>query len=75
MRARLEAFALSLHPDKTRLIEFGRDAAARRKRRGLGRPETFNFLGFTMICGKSQRGSFCFGGNPGVTGCRRSLRR
>jgi RNA-directed DNA polymerase len=58
MRARLEAFALSLHPDKTRLIEFGRHAAARRKRRGLGRPETFNFLGFTMICGKSRKGKF-----------------
>src|ERR1700681_715588 len=58
MRARFEEFALSLHPDKTRLIEFGRHAAVRRKRRGLGKPETFNFLGFTFICGKSRRGSF-----------------
>ena len=58
MRARLEEFALSLHPDKTRLIEFGRYAAANRKRRGLGKPETFTFLGFTFICGKSRRGSF-----------------
>ena len=58
MRARLEAFALSLHPDKTRLIEFGRHAAARRKRRGFGRPETFDFLGFTLICGKSRKGKF-----------------
>jgi hypothetical protein len=58
MRARFEEFALSLHPDKTRLIEFGRHAAARRERRGLGKPETFNFLGFTIICGKSLKGSF-----------------
>jgi RNA-directed DNA polymerase len=58
MRARLEEFALSLHPEKTRLIEFGRSAAENRKRRGLGKPETFNFLGFTFICGKSRRGKF-----------------
>jgi group II intron reverse transcriptase/maturase len=58
MRARFEEFALSLHPDKTRLIEFGRHAAARRERHGLGKPETFNFLGFTFICGRSRRGSF-----------------
>ena len=48
MRTRFEKFALSLHPDKTRLIEFGRLAAARRRQRGLGRPETFTFLGFTV---------------------------
>jgi RNA-directed DNA polymerase len=58
MRARLEAFALTLHPEKTRLIEFGRRAAVRRERRGLGKPETFTFLGFTLICGKSRRGKF-----------------
>jgi group II intron reverse transcriptase/maturase len=58
MRARLKEFALTLHPDKTRLIEFGRFAAANRKRRGLGKPETFNFLGFTFICGKDRRGKF-----------------
>lgn len=58
MRTRLGAFELSLHPDKTRLIEFGRYAAPNRKERGLGKPETFNFLGFTFICGKSRRGSF-----------------
>src|SRR5215218_3826974 len=58
MRARFEAFALSLHPDKTRLIEFGRHAAARRARRGLGKPETFDFLGFTFICSVSRRGKF-----------------
>ena len=58
MRKRLDEFALSLHPEKTRLIEFGRFAAERRKRRGLGTPETFNFLGFTFICGKSRSGKF-----------------
>jgi RNA-directed DNA polymerase len=58
MRARFEEFALQLHPDKTRLIEFGRFAAAGREKRGLGKPETFNFLGFTFICGHSRRGSF-----------------
>src|SRR6476660_9352318 len=47
MRVRLEEFALTLHPDKTRLLEFGRFAAANRVRRGLGKPETFSFLGFT----------------------------
>jgi RNA-directed DNA polymerase len=58
MRERLQEFSLSLNPEKTRLIEFGRHAADRRARYGLGKPETFNFLGFTHICGKSRRGSF-----------------
>jgi group II intron reverse transcriptase/maturase len=58
MRARLEQFGLALHEDKTRLLEFGRSAAGRRRRLGLGKPETFNFLGFTFICGKSRRGAF-----------------
>jgi len=44
MRERLQEFSLSLHPEKTRLIEFGRHAAANRKQRGQGKPETFNFL-------------------------------
>jgi RNA-directed DNA polymerase len=58
MRQRLETFALSLHPEKTRLIEFGRFAAKDRESRGLGKPETFNFLGFTHICSRSRRGAF-----------------
>jgi len=58
MRERLRKFSLSLHPDKTRLIEFGRHAAANRRRRGLSKPETFKFLGFVFICGKSRRGRF-----------------
>jgi RNA-directed DNA polymerase len=58
LRARLAKFALELHPDKTRLIEFGRFAAERRRARGLGKPETFNFLGFTHICAKMRDGRF-----------------
>jgi RNA-directed DNA polymerase len=58
MCERLQEFSLSLHPDKTRLIEFGRHAAQNRERRGLGKPETFKFLGFVLICGKSRRGDF-----------------
>jgi RNA-directed DNA polymerase len=58
MRERLQEFALSLHSEKTRLIEFGRFAVANRKRRGLGKPETFTFLGFTFICSKTRRGKF-----------------
>ena len=58
MRDRLGEFALSLHPAKTRLIEFGRFATTDRKRRGLGKPETFTFLGFTFICGRARRGTF-----------------
>jgi group II intron reverse transcriptase/maturase len=58
MRARLQEFALTLHPDKTRLIEFGRHAATNRKQRGLGKPETFNFLGLTFICGVTRQGQF-----------------
>ena len=58
MRKRFEEFALSLHPEKTRLIEFGRQAADRRDQRGFGKPETFNFLGFTHICGRSRYGKF-----------------
>lgn len=51
LRERLSKFALELHPEKTRLIEFGRFAAERRFKRGEGKPETFDFLGFTHICG------------------------
>jgi group II intron reverse transcriptase/maturase len=58
LRERLGKFALSLHPEKTRLIEFGRFAAERRQRRGLGKPESFNFLGFTFACGKTRSGKF-----------------
>lgn len=52
LKVRLEKFALRLHPEKTRLIEFGKFAAERRKKQGKGKPETFDFLGFTHICGE-----------------------
>jgi group II intron reverse transcriptase/maturase len=58
LRPRLAKFGLELHPDKTRLIEFGRFAAANRAARGEPKPETFDFLGFTHICGKSRTGRF-----------------
>ena len=58
LRERFAKFGLELHPDKTRLIEFGRFAATSRARRGLGKPETFDFLGFTHICAKSKNGRF-----------------
>ena len=54
-RGRLQKFELELHPDKTRLIEFGRFAAISRKQRGEGKPETFNFLGFAHICGQARK--------------------
>jgi len=58
LRERFAKFSLELHPDKTRLIEFGRYAAARRKARGDGKPETFSFLGFTHICATNRSGRF-----------------
>jgi len=58
MRKRFRKFGLELHPEKTRLIEFGRFAATNRIERGEGRPETFDFLGFTHMCGQTRRGRF-----------------
>ena len=58
LKQRLEQFGLQLHPEKTRLIEFGRFAAQRREQRGEGKPETFDFLGFTHICGTTRKGMF-----------------
>src|ERR1700757_3315966 len=58
MRERFAAFSLSLHPVKTRVIEFGRRAAVNRKNRGISRPDTFAFLGLNFICSKSRRGFF-----------------
>ena len=58
LRERFARFGLELHPDKTRLIEFGRRAAIDRRRRGLGKPETFDFLGFTHICARARSGRF-----------------
>jgi RNA-directed DNA polymerase len=58
LRGRFAQFGLELHPDKTRLIEFGRFAAVNRERRGAGKPETFDFLGFTHISAKNGSGRF-----------------
>lgn len=56
LRERLAKFGLSLHPEKTRLIAFGRFVAKRREAQGLSKPATFDFLGFTHICGKKRGG-------------------
>jgi group II intron reverse transcriptase/maturase len=58
LRERFQQFHLELHPEKTRLIEFGRFAAERRQRRGQGRPETFDFLGLTHMCSKTRTGKY-----------------
>ncbi|MDA1095541.1 MAG: group II intron reverse transcriptase/maturase [Acidobacteria bacterium] len=58
LRDRCAQFGLTLHPEKTRLVEFGRYTAARRQARGLGKPETFNFLGFTHSCATTRKGGF-----------------
>ncbi len=58
MRKRFRKFNLELHPDKTHLLEFGRFASENREKRGGGKPETFDFLGFTHICGKKRNGKF-----------------
>lgn len=58
MRDRFADHGLTLHPDKTRLLEFGRFAAANCRQRGEGKPETFDFLGFTHVCGRTRRGGF-----------------
>ena len=58
LKERFSKFGLEVHPDKTRLIEFGRFAAQNRNERGLGKPSTFNFRGFTHICGKTRKGKY-----------------
>ena len=71
LRDRFAKFGLELHPGKTRLIEFGRHAARNRKARGLGKPETFDFLGFTHICAKSRSGRFWVRRSRSRNGCGR----
>jgi RNA-directed DNA polymerase len=58
LQERMKKFDLELHPEKTRLLEFGRSAVEQRQKRGEGKPETFNFLGFTHICGKTRKGRY-----------------
>ena len=74
-RQRFESFDLALHPDKTRLIEFGRFAQERRQQRGRGRPETFDFLGFTHYCTKDRKGQFLVGRKPVAKRMSRTLKR
>ena len=58
LKIRLAQFGLELHPEKTRLIEFGRTAETNRRKRGLSRPETFDFLGFSHCCSRTRGGAF-----------------
>jgi len=75
LKARLARFGLTLHPDKTRLIEFGRSAIANRQARGLGKPESFDFLGFTHFCATRRSGSgFVLGRKPVAKRMRAKLR-
>ena len=75
LKERLGGFELELHPEKTRLIEFGRFAREDRQRRGQGKPETFEYLGFTHYCDKDRRGRFRVGRKPVAERMRRTLRR
>ena len=72
---RLARYGLELHPDKTRLIEFGRFAKANRHKRGQGKPETFDFLGMTHFCDQARKGRFRVGRKPSRKRVRRTLRR
>jgi RNA-directed DNA polymerase len=72
---RLAKFGLEIHPEKTRLIEFGRFAQAGRKQRGEEKPETFTFLGFTHYCGTSPKGHFVVGRRTAAKRMRAKLRQ
>ena len=72
---RLGRFGLELHAQKTRLIRFGRHAAEQRRRRGERKPETFDYLGFTHICGKTRRGKFIVLRRPVARRMRAKLRQ
>ena len=75
VKERFGRFALEVHPDKTRLIEFGRFAQKDRRQRGQGRPETFDFLGLTHYCAKDRRGRFQLGRKPVAKRMNRTLKR
>ena len=75
VKERFGGFDLELHPDKTRLIEFGRYAMRDRRKRGQGRPETFDFLGLTHYCTETRRGNFMLGRKPVAKRMRRTLKR
>ena len=75
VRERLARFGLSLHQDKTRLVEFGRFADLNRRQRGVGKPETFDFLGLTHYCTTTRRGRFRLGRKPIAKRVNRTLAR
>ena len=75
VKERFGRFDLELHPDKTRLIEFGRFAKENRQQRGQGKPETFGFLGFTHYCAKTRGGRFRLGRKPVAKRTTRTLKR
>ena len=75
VKERFGGFDLELHPDKTRLIEFGRFALKDRRQRGQGRPETFDFLGFTHYCAETRRGRYQLGRKPVAKRMSRTLKR
>ena len=75
LKERLARFGLDLHPKKTRLVEFGRFAAADRKRRGQGRLGTFDFLGFTHFVTTTRKGRFRLGRKPIAKRMGRTLQR
>ena len=73
LKERLGTYSLTLHPRKTRLIEFGRYAAERRKKRGEGKPESFDFLGFTHLCSKTRKGGYFLKRKTKSKGQRKTL--
>ena len=75
VKERFESFELAMHPDKTRLIEFGRFAVKSRRQRGQGRPETLDFLGFTHYCTENRLGRFQVGRKPVAKRMSRTLKR
>ncbi len=75
LKARFSRFGLELHPEKTRLIEFGRFAEKDRRARGERRPETFDFLGFTHYCRRTRKGRFGLGRKPERKRMSRTLKR
>ena len=75
VKGRFGRFNLELHPDKTRLIEFGRFAKRNRQQRGQGKPATFDFLGFTHNCSETRRGRFQLGRKPVAKRMKRTLKR
>ncbi|MDD9997024.1 MAG: reverse transcriptase domain-containing protein, partial [Rhodospirillaceae bacterium] len=75
LKDRLAKFSLELHPDKTRLIEFGKFATVNRRARGERRPETFDFLGFTHYCRTTRKGGFGLGRKPMRKRVNRTLKR